>query len=174
MATKIKMTHEIDVLIEDPRWDDFDLEALCARHFDGLMAQLGHAALPYEVSVLACNDARIAELNKEFRAKSTPTNVLSWPAVERAPEVAGGTPDAPYADMGMCEMGDIAISYETCVAEAQAANRRVMDHVIHLLCHGFLHLLGYDHETDADADLMERYEIAYLGSIGIGNPYECV
>ena len=72
---------------------------------------------------------------------------------------------------GACELGDIAISYDTCAAEARAAGKPMTAHVIHLVVHGLLHLLGYDHETDADAALMEGLEVKILGKLGLDDPY---
>ena len=71
----------------------------------------------------------------------------------------------------MLELGDIAISYDTCHAEAEAAGRPMADHVTHLIVHGLLHLLGYDHERDGDATLMERLEVEILGKLGLDDPY---
>ena len=104
----------------------------------------------------------IAVLNAAFRDKEAATNVLSWPSAERSP----GTPltDTP-------ELGDIAMAYETCVREAEAGGISLEFHTLHLLVHGTLHLLGYDHEEDADADLMEATETAILAKLGVPNPY---
>ncbi|MFN3847582.1 MAG: rRNA maturation RNase YbeY, partial [Paracoccaceae bacterium] len=76
-----------------------------------------------------------------------------------------GTPDAPWS------LGDIAISFDTCQREAEAAGKPMADHVMHLVVHGFLHLLGYDHISDADATLMEQREVAILATLGVDDPY---
>ncbi|MFP7671785.1 rRNA maturation RNase YbeY [Marivita sp. S0852] len=137
---------------------------------------LAHLDLPtegYEIAILACNDARIAELNTEFREKPTATNVLSWPANSLAPEVDGAIPHPPPdPDPVMGEaLGDIAISYETCLKEARDTGKPLADHVTHLIVHGVLHLLGYDHIRDGDATLMERLETEILGKMGLSDPY---
>ena len=105
---------------------------------------------------LGTDDARIATLNAEFRDKPTPTNVLYWPSETHAPEAPGATPPQPN---------------DPEFAEADAAGIAPEAHVTHLVVHGILHLLGYDHEDDLDADLMENTEIAILMSLGIDNPY---
>ncbi len=137
-------------------------------------ATLRHLAIDpqdFEISLLACDDARIADLNADFRGKPTPTNVLSWPSEDRAR--AGKHPHKPAADPhGMAaELGDIAISYDTCTAEAGAADKPIQDHVTHLLIHGVLHLLGYDHISDQDAAIMQALEVEVLGKLGICDPY---
>jgi len=171
------MDNEIDILIEDPLWEAVDLETIAHQVMGHITSALDIANVPYELSILACNDARIAVLNAEFRGKEKPTNVLSWPSYDLAPEMAGGTPSKPpkpeFGDP-FVNLGDIAIAYETCLAEAEAAKLPPHQHVTHLLTHGILHLLGYDHETDADADLMETLEIKLLEDMGIGNPYKTV
>ena len=125
----------------------------------------------WDVVVLGCDDARIAELNTEFRGQAQATNVLSWPSQERGAAEDGGTPALPFGDP---ELGDIAISYETCVGEAQTGGKPLSDHVLHLIVHGTLHLLGYDHVREGDGDLMETVEIAILGKLGVPNPYDGV
>ena len=116
---------------------------------------------------MGCDDARIAELNAEFREKQTATNVLSWPAQELAPPQAP-TPD-PFEDE--TELGDIALAYETCHREAEEAQLTPQAHITHLIVHGTLHLLGYDHIEDTDAELMEGLEVEILAKLGIPNPY---
>lgn len=166
------MTETVDCLIEAEGWQDVDLPALAER---AVAATLAHLALDAdcEVSLIGCDDARIAALNDEFRGKPTPTNVLSWPAEERAADSPGGVPDLPEPDLpGMpIELGDIAIALETCMREAAEAGRPLSDHVTHLIIHACLHLLGYDHETDPDAALMEGIEVEILGKLGLPDPY---
>jgi len=159
----------VDVLIEDERWGAVGFEPLAEAATDAALAHLKFEPGEWEIAILACNDARIAELNTEFRGKPVPTNVLSWPSEERGAEVEGDTPIPPQGDP---ELGDIAIAFETCEREAKAANRPFDWHVQHLLVHGTLHLLGYDHISDADGDLMETVEVAILATLGVPNPYE--
>ena len=157
----------MDVLIEAPEWDALGLEALAGRAESAALAHLGLDPAAYETALLGCDDARIAALNADFRGKPQPTNVLSWPSEDRAPD-ATGQPPAPPAPG---ELGDIAIAWQTCAQEAAEAGRPVADHVTHLIVHGVLHLLGYDHITDSDAALMERLEVEILATLGLPDPY---
>ena len=159
---------EIDVVIEDARWADAGLDQLAESAGAAVAAELNLAA-ELEVCVMACDDARIADLNAEFREKPTPTNVLSWPSEERGATEDGGQPLPPSGPDP--ELGDIAIAYETCSREAKEADKSFEHHVTHLLVHGILHLLGYDHIRDQDATLMERLETKILGKMGISDPY---
>ncbi|MGJ8546517.1 MAG: rRNA maturation RNase YbeY [Sulfitobacter sp.] len=162
----------LDVVIEDARWADCDLEGLSIRAARGALEHLGLPAQLAEITVLGCDDARITVLNGDFRAKPSPTNVLSWPAEERAAAQPGGNPVAVEPDPdGTLPLGDIAISYDTCTREAAQAGKPLADHTLHLVVHGILHLLGYDHETDADAALMEGLETAILENMGLADPY---
>lgn len=158
----------VDVVIEDPRWEEAGLELLAERAVAGTLAHLGLDPGAWEVVVMGCGDARIAELNADFRGKPQPTNVLSWPSEDRAAEAEGAPPAAPE---GGPELGDIAIAYETCRREAQDGGKPLVDHALHLIVHGTLHLLGYDHVRDGDGDLMEAAEIAILGKLGVPDPY---
>ena len=157
----------IDVVIEAPEWEDLALEALAERAERATLAHLSLDADAFETVVLGCDDTRIATLNADFRGKPQPTNVLSWPSEDRAPQTPGAAPRAPQPG----ELGDIAIACGVCVAEAVAANKPVPDHVTHLIVHGILHLLGYDHMTELDAALMERMEVEILATLGLPDPY---
>jgi len=153
-----------DCVIEDDRWQAAGLEDLAAR---AVTATLQWHKIAGEVVVMGCDDARIASLNADFRGKPKATNVLSWPAVEHLPRAPGASPDLPDED----ELGDIAIAYDTCAAEAEVQGKLFDDHVTHLLVHATLHLLGYDHENDPDAERMEATERAILQVLGIPDPY---
>ena len=161
------MSHHpvIELSIEEPGWETFDLPAIARRACDA-GAELVDLGMNLEVSILATNDAAMAELNAQFRAKPEPTNVLSWPT-ETLGKGPGETPERPRDP----EIGDIALSYETCLREAASQKKSVHDHLTHLVLHGFLHLLGYDHERDEDATVMEGLEIKALETLGIENPY---
>ena len=162
-----------DTIFEDDRWQVLGFEALAETAAQATLAHLEIDAADFEIAVLACDDARIAELNADFRDKPTATNVLSWPSEERGAQQDGGVPERPEVSFeGMQEeLGDIAISYDTCLREAEAAGKPVADHVTHLMVHGVLHLLGYDHIRDLDATLMEGIESVILGKMGLPDPY---
>ena len=147
-----------DLIVEDERWTQLD--TLAQEAIVAALAHLDLDASQYEVVILACGDARISALNADFRGKPQPTNVLSWPSTDLAP---GETPEP--------ELGDIAIAYETCQREAGEQGKPFDAHVTHLLVHATLHLLGYDHQNDADALQMERLEVEILGNLGLSDPY---
>jgi probable rRNA maturation factor len=159
----------VETVIEDARWKAFGLAALAESAGRAALAGVGLPVAVYEIGVLGCDDARIAVLNAEFRGKPLPTNVLSWPSQERAAEFVGEDPPPPLP--GTESLGDIAIAWETCAAEAVAQGKPMADHVTHLIVHGVLHLLGYDHVEDDDAALMEGHEVRILATLGISDPY---
>jgi probable rRNA maturation factor len=162
----------VDTVIEDPRWEPV-LPPLALTAARATLAELGLPPEGFLIVVMGCDDARIAALNTEFRSKALPTNVLSWPSEDRASETAGtppplpepGTPDDPQ------ELGDIAIAWETCLREAAEQGKPLADHATHLIVHATLHLMGYDHQDDADASLMEETEISVLAKLGVADPY---
>jgi len=163
---------ELDVLIEDSRWDALGLENIATRAVIETVATLNVQGDVIELSLLACDDTRIAALNTTFRDKPTPTNVLSWPADDLSAATAGAAPHPPETGFdGVTSLGDVAIAYETCATEAENLAKPMAAHVTHLVVHGVLHLLGYDHIRDPDAALMERIETKILGKMGLDNPY---
>ena len=152
---------EVDVVVEDARWHD--LERLAAIAVPAALEAAGLGG-PREVVVLGCDDARIAALNAEFRGKSAPTNVLSWPSAPRDQDEA--TQDEA--------LGDVAIAFDTCAREAREQGKPFDAHVVHLLVHATLHLLGHDHEAEEEAARMEALEVAILGRLGFPDPYASV
>lgn len=154
----------IETVIEDERWQAVGLEALAEA---AMAATMAHLNLAGEAVVMGCDDARIAALNAEFRGKPRATNVLSFPAVEL--DGQGPAALAPLPEVN--ELGDIAIAYDTCAAEAQAANKPLAQHATHLLVHAILHLAGHDHDTEAQAAAMEGAERAILAAMGLPDPY---
>lgn len=145
----------IDVLIKDDGWTDWpEIERLCTVAISHAAKHLGEIDGD-EVSIALVSDAEIQALNRDYRGKDKPTNVLSFPN----PGPGGA-------------LGDIVIARETVLGESQAKGLEPGHHLTHLLVHGFLHLLGYDHMDDADADEMEALEIRLLAAMNIDNPYE--
>ena len=163
----------VETVIEDARWESFGLEALGERAGRAVLAGLDLPVEGFAISLMGCDDARIAVLNADFRGKPVPTNVLSWPSEERGAEFVGDVPKLP--EPGETDdpepLGDIAIAWETCAREAEEQGKPMADHVTHLLVHGVLHLLGYDHVEDEDAPLMEGLEVRILASLGVSDPY---
>ena len=158
----------VEVIIEDERWAAANLQTLAERAVAATFRNQALDLTEWEVVVLGCNDVRIAELNGAFRGKSNATNVLSWPSEERGADIAGEAPKPPSGDP---ELGDIALAFETCQKEAIEQGKSAEQHYLHLIVHGVLHLLGYDHEREGDGDLMESVEIAILAELGVSDPY---
>ncbi len=158
---------EIDLRIADPAWEAAlpQAESLVAQAVDSLFQEpkariaLGGAPL-VEIAILLTDDVEIAGLNAQWRGKDKPTNVLSFPSDSPVP------PGAPRF------LGDLALAYGVCAQEASEAAKPLADHLAHLIIHGVLHLLGFDHERgDAQAEEMEAVEIAALARLGVVNPY---
>lgn len=142
---------DIDIAVKSNLWADHQelIHRSIKAGFDALdTPRLG------ELSVVLSNNAQVKVLNRDYRGKNKPTNVLSFPI-------------APPAPM----LGDIVLAYETIEKEAAEKGAAFEAHMMHLLIHGFLHLQGYDHENERDADVMEALEIKALNTLNVGNPY---
>lgn len=160
------MPELVEPLIEDPRWEADVVPALAERAARAALVAVGRDPDLHELGLLLCNDAKMAELNGQFRGKAQPTNVLSWPSFYGdMPEPPGNPGEGPLF------IGDLALGYETCVREADAAEITLADHAAHLVVHGVLHLVGFDHEDDVEAGRMEELETKILASMGVANPY---
>ncbi len=144
----------IETITEDEGWRDAsaDMSALAAACYEETIRAVGAPA--DEVALLLTNNAAMQDLNKRFRGKDKPTNVLSFPG-----------------DDGADRLGDIAIGREICQDEARELGIAFKDRAAHLIVHGLLHLMGYDHQSDIDADDMEQREIKILTRLGVANPY---
>ena len=159
------LTLEIDIESPWPSAGEWDALAIRAARAAAFVApELDHPRLL--ASLVFADDAEVRALNREWRGKDKPTNVLSFPMLERADLLglaAAGPPEL---------LGDIALAQETCLREAAEKGLPVEAHAAHLIIHGLLHLAGYDHETSPeDAEAMEALEIKALASLGLGNPY---
>ncbi|MDO9368187.1 MAG: rRNA maturation RNase YbeY [Sphingopyxis sp.] len=133
-------------------------------------ASLADAAPLVEVAVRLTDDAEVHALNRDFRGKDKPTNVLSFPQVQSDLLIAMSNSDATGPE-GEILLGDIVLARETCAREAEEKGISIIDHATHLIVHGTLHLVGYDHMDDASAAAMEAIEVKALASLGIANPY---
>ena len=147
----IAFSFNIDIAKQSELWPD--CETLIKRAIGAAISVLEEPRLG-ELSVALSNDAQVQTLNRDYRNKDKPTNVLSFPIA------------APAS-----LLGDIVLAYETVKREAEEKEIPFDDHLTHLLIHGFLHLQGYDHQTDEDAKTMEALEIRALAGLNIDNPY---
>lgn len=154
---------------------DIDIEGWPAGEWEALAERAAQAAGEGDpllanprlmASLLFTSDAEVHALNREWRQRDKPTNVLSFPMLERD-ELEGLAPDGPPV-----MLGDIALAYETCAREAADKGVSLEAHAAHLIVHGLLHLAGHDHvDSDAQAEQMEALETAILAKLGIPDPY---
>ena len=153
---------DIDTIIDADEWDACpDAPALIERAIACAAKHLARDSEACAIAVILTNDECIAHLNRDWRGQDKPTNVLSFPA-SPMPGLPAGAPR---------HLGDIAISYETLAREAASESKSVMDHLSHLAIHGYLHLIGFDHENDDDAVIMEGHERDILARLDIADPY---
>lgn len=154
------MTIEIDIAVESEKWAAIELDSLVSLAVEAARAESGAELAPSaEISLLFCDDVRIRELNREWRRLDKPTNVLSFPAAD--PSRLSQSP----------LLGDIAIAFETVERESIDEQKPFSDHLSHMVVHGFLHLVGYDHEIEDDAEVMEAAERRALARLGVPDPY---
>lgn len=157
----------LEIDIEEPWTSDTDWADLAERVLEAveqLAPELANERL--QASLLFTSDEEVHVLNREWRGKDKPTNVLSFPMLERE-DLLDFAPDGPPE-----LLGDLALACETCTREALEKGVSIEDHASHLIVHGLLHLAGHDHETsDADAEAMEALETKILALIGIADPY---
>src|SRR3954447_3919433 len=155
---------ETEVLIVAGQWSgEADAAAIVHRAIEAAASMVDADTADAELAVMLTDDAGIRTLNRSWRRIDKPTNVLSFPALQ--PTGAPSSDDAPRM------LGDIAIAYETTRSEADDEQKPFDHHLSHLAVHGFLHLVGYDHESEAEAEAMENLERDILGTLGIPDPY---
>jgi probable rRNA maturation factor len=153
------LSFAIDISAESEGWTRIpDIEACVRRAAEAAMRD--SEAPPSEISVVLSDDEHIRELNKHHRNMDKPTNVLSFPPARMKPPAG-----APRF------LGDIVLAYETVEREAREEEKPLENHITHLVVHGVLHLLGYDHEDEEEAEMMERRERQILSALGIPDPY---
>ncbi len=161
----------LDIALDaDPDWDSSNWAELARRAATSAIAesafpQLGSGQRSVELGVRLTSDEQVRALNAEWRGKDKPTNVLSFPMAEPE-ELDDAAPDGPEL-----MLGDIVLARGVCVAEAAEKAISIEAHASHLMVHGTLHLLGYDHHDDAAASDMEAREVRALARIGIADPY---
>jgi len=152
---------DIDLSVEAGDWPaEAALQAIVTVATGAAQAELGLGAAQSELSLVFTDDAHIKQLNAEWRGKDKATNVLSFPAFPAFPK--GKLPPM---------LGDIVLAHETVLAESALEQKRFEHHLSHLVVHGFLHLLGYDHETEDEAEEMEALERRILARLAIADPY---
>jgi len=145
-----------------------DAEALCRAAIRAVARALpGLDMVGWELGLTITDDRAIRALNRDHRGFDRPTNVLSFPLDMPVPR--GDAPDRNGPPGGL--LGDIVLSGETVLREADSLGRAPADHLTHLAVHGMLHLLGYDHRTASESERMEELEIAILAGLGVANPY---
>jgi probable rRNA maturation factor len=146
-------------------WADLVRNAAEAAIAESAFPQLATADRPVELSVRLSDDEQVRSLNAQWRGKDKPTNVLSFPQLE--PEELGQLSEGPEL-----MLGDLILAHGVCAREAGEKGISVEDHATHLIVHGTLHLLGYDHMDDDSAEEMESREVRALARLGIADPYE--
>jgi probable rRNA maturation factor len=158
MSTQAPLT--ADILIEADCWQqEPEASDLVRRALAQAAKHSPEQVADAEVAIMLTDDDGVQALNRDWRGIDKPTNVLSFPA----PEPAAGIRPRP--------LGDIAIAYETTRREAESESKPFAHHLSHLAVHGFLHLIGYDHETDDEAETMENLEREILSQLGVPDPY---
>jgi len=170
MPMKARML-DVAALPEAP-WPDHDWEALANRAAEAAIRQTPYAEwlgwpTAIEVAVRLTSDDEVRVLNRDYRQKDKPTNVLSFPMIQ--PDLLDAV--TQNSDDGEVILGDIILAHDVCVAEAVERGISTQDHATHLIVHGVLHLLGYDHMDDAEAEAMEDMERAALSQLGLHDPY---
>lgn len=162
---------DVAALVESP-WPEGDWEALALRAVEAAIAQTPYAEWRgwpsmVEVAVRLTSDDEVHTLNRQYRDKDKPTNVLSFPMIQ--PDLLDAV--TQNSDDGEVLLGDIVLAHGVCVAEAEERGISVEDHATHLIVHGALHLLGYDHMGDAEAEAMEAMEQAAMAALNLHDPY---
>jgi probable rRNA maturation factor len=155
--TASKAAKLIEVMVQSPRWNKQPRAASIVRN--AVRAAAEAVSTPPALAIVLTDDSAIRRLNRDWRGFDKPTNVLSFPAAKAGADIADPS------------LGDVIIAFQTVAREARDENKPFHHHLAHLAVHGFLHLLGYDHETERDARKMERLEVRILQDLGMPDPY---
>lgn len=165
-------TYSLEFFVHDSCWLDFltennnFLQQVAFKAFSTPLLTLDKKRMNH-INIIFCNDDDIHALNRDYREVDKPTNVLSFPVYD-ADELK--SQDYCFGDMQI--FGDIFIAYRYCLTEAEHDNKPFYHHVAHMITHGILHIMGYDHINDTDAEIMESLEIDILRQFNIPNPYQ--
>jgi probable rRNA maturation factor len=147
----------VDILLDCPLWKaERGIETMLRRAVAAAASMV--STVGGELAIVLTDDAAMRALNREWRGQDQPTNVIAFPA-------KASPASAPHM------LGDIVIAYQTMTREAQSEGKPLMHHLVHLAVHGFLHLAGYDHQTEEETETMEELEVAILARLDIPNPY---
>jgi probable rRNA maturation factor len=151
----------LDIVIESPLWNSVPgVKPALRRAIKAALPEGQPKIAEAELAIVLTDDAAIRKLNRQWRGRDQPTNVLSFPS-----------PSARRPDIGARLLGDVVIAYETAAREADTEGLPLAHHLAHLAVHGYLHLLGYDHETESEAETMERLEREILARLDVPDPY---
>jgi probable rRNA maturation factor len=160
----MKPAVHIHLSLDDARWGAIaDVSALARRAARAALKRQASGLRSAELSLVLASDRRLRTLNRDWRGVDKPTNVLAFPAEDAVSDGADSGPPR--------QLGDVILAYETVTTEARAQGKPTAAHLSHLVVHGVLHLLGFDHQTDDEAADMEAAEIAILGGLGVPDPY---
>jgi probable rRNA maturation factor len=151
----------LDIVIESPLWNSVPgVKPALRRAIKAALPEGQPKIAEAELAIVLTDDAAIRKLNRQWRGRDQPTNVLSFPSRSARPP-----------DIGARLLGDVVIAYETAAREADTEGLPLAHHLAHLAVHGYLHLLGYDHETESEAETMERLEREILARLDVPDPY---
>lgn len=161
--------------IVEPCWPEAcDWQALGTRAVNAAVAETGFAVIAanptqYEVSIKLADDDEVHRLNRDYRGKDKPTNILSFPMM--SPDEIGACADGGAPEL---MLGDLILAHGVCAHEAGERGVNIAAHATHLIVHGTLHLLGYDHVEDDDAEIMEALEVRIMRGLGLHDPYGAI
>lgn len=165
-----ELTHDIIVIVDKPCWKKPKLQWSTIIQ-PVVLETLNQAKWTHkaEISILLTDDSKMTTLNRTYRSVNKPTNVLSFPSLDIL-EISNLIKGSGVQETII--LGDVVLAYETIEHESIQQNKTFLDHLLHLVVHGVLHLLGFDHEKDKDAAIMESLEVKILSCLNIRNPYE--